>query len=177
MPSLRLAVPSALLLLVASALLSTAAPLEPRQGMLSPTPYVGTPWGDWYRSTNVVQCEPVSITFGGGDGAPYSLAVVSPPPSPNASVQEVQVLERVGVLGMPGATYLSIDGSSLEVGTPVALQIIDRAGTVAYSMSRHGEIPRSSFELGLPFEVSRSDELTLSRIRAVAEGHLNEFCQ
>ncbi|GAA5871845.1 hypothetical protein JCM3774_000318 [Rhodotorula dairenensis] len=115
--------------------------------MMSAKPFVGSPWGDWYKSTDVVQCEPLSITFGGGEGAPYSIAIVEPPASPNVSASDVVVLERVGVLGMPGYTYYSIDGSSLQVGTPVALQITDRAGQVAYSVNRH-----------------------------VAEGRLNEFC-
>lgn len=126
--------------LVLGARAGLAAPLQHRrQGLLmSAKPFVGSPWGDWYRSTDVVQCEPLSITFGGGEGAPYSIAIVEPPASPNVSASDVVVLERVGVLGMPGYTYYSIDGSSLQVGTPVALQITDRAGQVAYSVNRHG---------------------------------------
>ncbi|GAA5980288.1 hypothetical protein JCM10908_001600 [Rhodotorula pacifica] len=132
-------------LVVAGAVL--AAPADRRQGLMSAKPFVGSPWGDWYKSTDIVQCEPLSITFGGGEGAPYSIAIVEPPASPNVSASDVVVLERVGVLGMPGYTYYSIDGSSLTVGTPVALQITDRAGQVAYSVNRH-----------------------------VAQGKLNEFC-
>lgn len=122
-----------------------AAPLlDPRQGLMSAKPFVGSPWGDWYRSTDTVQCEPLSITFGGGEGAPYAISIVEPPASPNVSASEVVVLERVGVLGMPGYTYYSIDGSDLKVGTAVALQITDRAGQVAYSVNRHGACSLSS---------------------------------
>ncbi|TKA55413.1 hypothetical protein B0A53_02337 [Rhodotorula sp. CCFEE 5036] len=143
--------PRLLLAGLALARAGIAAPLsvnlEPRQGLMSAKPFVGSPWGDWYRSTDTVQCEPLSITFGGGEGAPYAISIVEPPASPNVSASEVVVLERVGVLGMPGYTYYSIDGSDLKVGTAVALQITDRAGQVAYSVNRH-----------------------------VAEGRLNEFC-
>lgn len=134
--------PRLLLAGLALARAGIAAPLsvnlEPRQGLMSAKPFVGSPWGDWYRSTDTVQCEPLSITFGGGEGAPYAISIVEPPASPNVSASEVVVLERVGVLGMPGYTYYSIDGSDLKVGTAVALQITDRAGQVAYSVNRHG---------------------------------------
>lgn len=132
--------------LVAPCRFASAMPLSERQGLLRPSsqPFVGAPWGDWYRSTSVVQCEPLAISFGGGEGAPYSIAIVSPPPDANASTSDVEILERVGVLGMPGYTYYSIDGTDLKVGTPVALQITDRAGQVAYSVNRHGARTRRS---------------------------------
>ncbi|BGP28892.1 hypothetical protein JCM10296v2_000628 [Rhodotorula toruloides] len=73
--------------------------------------------------------------------------MVKPPVATNGSVEDVEVLERIAVAGMPGMTWWSLDGTSLKAGDAVALQIVDAAGQVGYSVNRH-----------------------------VAEARLNEYC-
>ncbi|GAA5850088.1 hypothetical protein JCM8547_001008 [Rhodosporidiobolus lusitaniae] len=110
-------------------------------------PSVGAPYGDFFQSTKELQCEDLRISFGGGMGPPYAVSIVNGSTlSPNASLDDVEVLARVGILGMPGVYYFSgVD--ELETGSLVALQIVDSVGGVGYSVTRH-----------------------------VVPGHLNEFC-
>ncbi|GAA5887538.1 hypothetical protein JCM6882_001442 [Rhodosporidiobolus microsporus] len=114
-------------------------------------PYVGSPHGDWFLSVDEpkVECEDLRVSFGGGMGPPYEINVVNATSLAlaNGTVEDVQVLERVGIMGMPGLTWWDIDQSALEPGTEVALQVIDSEGGVGYSVSRF-----------------------------VQKGHLNEFC-
>ncbi|PRQ72679.1 hypothetical protein AAT19DRAFT_16603 [Rhodotorula toruloides] len=113
-----------------------------------PRPVVGAPFGDFYISNDKLECEPLRISFGGGQGPPYALNMVKPPVATNGSVEDVEILERIAVAGMPGMTWWSLDGTSLKAGDAVALQIVDAAGQVGYSVNRH-----------------------------VAEARLNEYCQ
>lgn len=135
--------------ILALATLATAAlavPLNPRQaGPSFLAPYVGAPQGDFFRSSDKLECELLRISFGGGQGPPYVVNFVSPPPDPeshNASLDDVHVLEQVGFLGMPGFVYWDIDSSTnlstVPDDTLVALQVIDRAGNAGYSVNRHG---------------------------------------
>ncbi|GAA5834217.1 hypothetical protein JCM9279_004248 [Rhodotorula babjevae] len=130
------------LALAALATLSTAvlaAPLVPRQAHLEfGQPYVGAPSGDIFRSEGQLECEMLRISFGGGDGPPYSINFVKPPASHNASLDDVDVLERFGFMGMAGFAFADVDSmSNLTDGTEVALQVIDRSGQVGYSVNRH----------------------------------------
>ncbi|GAA6001842.1 hypothetical protein JCM10207_002346 [Rhodosporidiobolus poonsookiae] len=115
-------------------------------------PFVGTPYGDWYKSSKEppILCETLRIQFGGGAGAPYEVNVVNASTlnaDRNQTLEDVQVLERIGLMGMPGLTWWDLDSSDIEVGTPVAMQVIDGVGNIGYSASRH-----------------------------VSGAHLNEFC-
>ncbi|GAA5832193.1 hypothetical protein JCM11251_004273 [Rhodosporidiobolus azoricus] len=114
-------------------------------------PYVGSPHGDWFLSTDnpKVECEDLRISYGGGMGPPYEINVVNATSLAlaNGTNDEVQVLERVGLMGMPGLVWYDLSETKLEAGTEVALQIIDSEGTFGYSVSRF-----------------------------VKAGHLNEFC-
>ncbi|KAJ8296891.1 hypothetical protein OF846_000163 [Rhodotorula toruloides] len=110
-------------------------------------PFIGAPFGDFYISNDNLECEPLRISFGGGQGPPYALNMVKPPVATNGSVEDVEILERIAVAGMPGMTWWSLDGTSLKAGDAVALQIVDAAGQVGYSVNRH-----------------------------VAEARLNEYC-
>ncbi|GAA5980255.1 hypothetical protein JCM11641_005520 [Rhodosporidiobolus odoratus] len=124
--------------------------LTARQEDDNPLPYIGSPWGDWYRSTDKIFCEELRISFGGGMGPPYSIAIVNAttlPAENQTATEEVQVLAQVGMMGMPGLTWWNLDGSDLEVGTEVALQVTDGFGGIGYSVSRH-----------------------------ISKAHLNEFC-
>ena len=137
-PTLRLAALAATLSTAA-----LAAPLDPRQAALEfGQPYVGAPSGDIFRSEGQLECEMLRISFGGGDGPPYSINFVRPPASHNASLDDVDVLERFGYMGMPGFAYADVDSmANLTDGTEVALQVIDRSGQVGYSVNRHGPFP------------------------------------
>ncbi|BGP21700.1 hypothetical protein Rt10032_c01g0403 [Rhodotorula toruloides] len=138
---------------------TNALPLEPPFGGASLSgradtisrqdtrPFVGAPFGDFYISNDKLECEPLRISFGGGQGPPYALNMVKPPVATNGSVENVEILERIAVAGMPGMTWWSLDGTSLKVGDAVALQIVDAVGQVGYSVNRH-----------------------------VAEARLNEYC-
>ncbi|BGP44822.1 hypothetical protein JCM10450v2_000637 [Rhodotorula kratochvilovae] len=113
-----------------------ALPLAPRQD--ARLPYVGAPPGDLFVSAGELQCELLRITYGGGEGPPYSINFVKPPPSHNASLDDIEVLERLGVLGMPGFTWFDLDSAAnLTAGEAVALQIVDRTGQAGYSVNRH----------------------------------------
>lgn len=101
-------------------------------------PFIGAPFGDFYISNDNLECEPLRISFGGGQGPPYALNMVKPPVATNGSVEDVEILERIAVAGMPGMTWWSLDGTSLKAGDAVALQIVDAAGQVGYSVNRHG---------------------------------------
>jgi hypothetical protein len=102
-----------------------------------PIPVIGAPHGDFYLSTDKVLCEELRITLGGGSGPPYAIAIVNASTVvANGSVDDVEVLQRIGVMGMPGITFARLEG--VEVGTAVALQIVDAAGKVGYSVARHG---------------------------------------
>lgn len=102
-----------------------------------PVPVVGAPHGDFYLSTDKVQCEDLRITLGGGNGPPYSIAIVNADTVfPNSTLDEVQVLQRVGVMGMPGITFTRLE--ALDPGTAVALQVVDAAGRAGYSVARRG---------------------------------------
>ncbi|GAA6047218.1 hypothetical protein JCM3770_006956 [Rhodotorula araucariae] len=113
-----------------------ALPLALRQEFR--VPYVGAPPGDLFVSEGELQCDLLRITYGGGDGPPYSVNFVKPPPSHNTSLDEVEVLERVGLLGMPGFTWFDLDSAvNLTAGEAVALQVIDGSGRAGYSVNRH----------------------------------------
>ncbi|GAA5835312.1 hypothetical protein JCM3766R1_004749 [Sporobolomyces carnicolor] len=111
-------------------------------------PFVGAPLGPFYKSTKLVTCDPVRITFGGGAGPTYFLAVVNgsaaalPPADNSTAIQDPEaadVLVRVGIMGIPGMTWLSLDGfeeEGLRVGQEVALQVVDGLGNVGYSLPR-----------------------------------------
>ncbi|GAA5908297.1 uncharacterized protein JCM6883_004339 [Sporobolomyces salmoneus] len=122
-------------------------------------PFVGAPLGPWYKSTKLVTCDPIRITFGGGAGPAYFLAVVNgssealPPKDNLTAIQDpdqADVFVSVGVMGIPGMTWLSLDGleeQGLKVGQSVALRVIDGDGHVGYSLPRK-----------------------------IVKGHPNEFC-
>ncbi|GAA6032735.1 hypothetical protein JCM8097_000766 [Rhodosporidiobolus ruineniae] len=117
-------------------------------------PFVAAPWGDFFLSApdGSIVCEDLKLSFGGGAGPPYAIAIVNastinPDPAANQTVDDVEVIERVGILGMPGMTWWSMQESDLGVGEYVALQVVDGEGQVGYSASRH-----------------------------VSKGHLNEYC-
>ncbi|GAA5911856.1 hypothetical protein JCM8208_002461 [Rhodotorula glutinis] len=116
-----------------------AAPLDSRQASLEfGQPYVGAPSGDIFRSEGQLECEMLRISFGGGDGPPYSINFVKPPGARNASLDDVEVLERFGFMGMGGFAFADVDSmANLTDGTEVALQVIDRSGQVGYSVNRH----------------------------------------
>jgi len=168
-PTLRLA---ALATTLSTAAL--AAPLDPRQAALEfGQPYVGAPSGDIFRSEGQLECEMLRISFGGGDGPPYSINFVRPPASHNASLDDVDVLERFGYMGMPGFAYADVDSmANLTDGTEVALQVIDRSGQVGYSVNRHGPFP-----LPPPLRLSLHPEAHVRPSPAVRNARLNEFCQ
>ncbi|GAA6022697.1 hypothetical protein JCM11491_003734 [Sporobolomyces phaffii] len=111
-------------------------------------PFVGAPLGPFYKSTKLVTCDPVRITFGGGSGPTYFLAVVngsaaSLPPADNATLIQdpdaAQTFVRLGIMGIPGMTWWDLsdsDDDRLAVGQQVALQIVDGLGNVGYSLPR-----------------------------------------
>ncbi|GAA5920746.1 hypothetical protein JCM1841_004160 [Sporobolomyces salmonicolor] len=118
---------------------SLAAPvLSPPPSSPSPTPFVGAPIGPFFKSTDEVTCEPLRVTYGGGSGPAYLINVVnaSSLSSPNQDLESVEVIARVGIMGIPGMTWWSVDDSALEIGDEVALQIMDGMGAVGYSVTR-----------------------------------------
>ncbi|GAA5926565.1 hypothetical protein JCM3775_001052 [Rhodotorula graminis] len=124
--------------LVALATFSCAVLAVPLDPLEFGQPYVGAPSGDIFRSEGQLECEMLRISFGGGDGPPYSINFVKPPASHNASLDDVQVLERFGFMGMAGFAFADVDSmANLTDGTEVALQVIDRSGQVGYSVNRH----------------------------------------
>ena len=107
-------------------------------------PFVGAPLGPFYKSTKLVTCDPVRITFGGGAGPTYFLAVVNgsaaalPPADNSTAIQDPEaadVLVRVGIMGIPGMTWLSLDGFE-EEGLRVGQEVADGLGNVGYSLPR-----------------------------------------
>lgn len=118
-------------------LLARRASAVPRQ---EARPFIGAPFGDFFLSNDKLECEPLRISFGGGMGPPYALNMVRPPVATNGSVEDVEILERIALAGMPGMTWWSLDGTSLKAGDAVALQIVDAGGQVGYSVNRHGAL-------------------------------------
>ncbi|GAA5887710.1 hypothetical protein JCM5296_004465 [Sporobolomyces johnsonii] len=131
-------------ILAALSLLSVAASsladpvLSPRQSSPDPTPFVRAPLGPIFKSTDKVSCDPLRVTYGGGSGPAYLLSIVNASTlgAPNQDLESVEVLARVGIMGIPGMTWWSVDDSTLEVGDEVALQVVDGAGGVGYSVTR-----------------------------------------
>ncbi|GAA5949564.1 hypothetical protein JCM3765_002704 [Sporobolomyces pararoseus] len=111
-------------------------------------PFVGAPLGPFYKSTKLVTCDPIRITFGGGAGPTYFLAVVNgssaslPPPDNYTAIQDpdsADTFVRLGIMGIPGMTWWSLDDSEderLKIGQEVALQVVDGMGNVGYSLPR-----------------------------------------
>lgn len=122
-------------------------------------PFVGAPHGPFYKSTKLVTCDPIRITFGGGAGPTYFLSVVNgssaslPSRENRTEIQDPESADtfvKLGIMGIPGMTWWSLDDSDderLAIGQEVALQVVDGMGNVGYSLSRK-----------------------------IVKGHPNEFC-
>jgi hypothetical protein len=115
--------------------------------------------GNFYVSTKLVTCDPIRISFGGGSGPTYFLSVVNgstsalPSADNQTAIQDpdsADTIVRLGIMGIPGMTWWSLDESEderLKVGAEVALQVVDGMGNVGYSLPRK-----------------------------IVKGHPNEFC-
>ncbi|GAA5870311.1 hypothetical protein JCM16303_001959 [Sporobolomyces ruberrimus] len=138
---------------------ATPLSLSPRQFLPEPhlasltsedhsLPFVGAPLGPFYRSTKLVTCDPIRITFGGGSGPTYFLAVVNgtqealPPSDNSTAIQDpdrADTFTRLGIMGIPGMTWWDLNDETDErfkIGNEVALQVVDGMGNVGYSLPR-----------------------------------------